>query len=80
MARRSRSFEHKSAPPAAPEINWPNIDKKLADADPFAYLNFVLQFCPPTGPAAVEIPLRARFAKIGVEAGKPFPVDKLTPK
>jgi hypothetical protein len=27
----------------------------------------------------VEVPLRARFAKIGVEAGKPFAVDKLTP-
>ena len=25
------------------------------------------------------MPLRARFAKIGVEAGKPFAVDKLTP-
>ena len=59
---------------------WPKIDKKSADADPFAYLNFVLQFCPPTGPAAVEVPLRARFAKIGIEAGKPFDVDKLTPE
>jgi hypothetical protein len=72
-------FKHEPAPPAAPEIKWPKIDKKLADADPFAYLNFVLQLCPPTGPAAVEAPLRDRFAKIGVEAGKPFPVDELTP-
>ena len=54
--------------------------QELADANPFAYLNFVLQFCPPTGPAAVEVPLRARFAKIGVEAGKPFAADKLTPE
>lgn len=67
-------------PPAAPEIEWPKIDKKLAEADPFAYLNFILQFCPPVGPAAVEKPLRARFAKIGIEAGKPFPLDKLTPE
>ncbi|HXR25589.1 MAG TPA: DUF1254 domain-containing protein, partial [Candidatus Binataceae bacterium] len=62
-------FQGKAAPPAAPEIRWPKIDKKLAKADPFAYLNFVLQFCPPTGPAEVEVPLRARFARIGVEAG-----------
>ena len=71
-------FQNKPTPPAAAEITWPKIDKKLADADPFAYLNFVLTLCPPTGPAAVEIPMRARFAKIGVEAGKPFPADKLT--
>src|SRR5262245_13089829 len=35
-------FQNKPAPPAAPTIAWPKIDKKLADADPFAYLNFVL--------------------------------------
>ena len=28
----------------------------------------------------MEVPLRARFAKIGVEAGQPFAVDKLTPE
>jgi hypothetical protein len=71
-------FQHKPAPPPAPEIEWPKIDKQLADANPFGYLNFVLQFCPPIGPAAVEVPLRARFAKIGVEAGKPFAADQLT--
>src|SRR6202041_905585 len=70
-------FQKKPAP-AAPEIEWPKIDKQTADSNPLAYLNFVLQFCPPTGPAAVEVPLRARFAKIGVEAGKTFEADKLT--
>jgi hypothetical protein len=73
-------FQNKPAPPAAPAVNWPKIDKKMADSDPFAYLNFVLQFCPPTGPAAVEVPLREKFAKIGVEAGKPFSADQLTPE
>jgi hypothetical protein len=68
-------FQNKPAPPPAPEIEWPTIDKQLADAKPFAYLNFVLQFCPATGPAAVEVPMRARFAKIGIEAGKPFEGD-----
>lgn len=62
----------------APEIKWPKIDKKLAEADSFAYLNFVLQFCPSVGTAEVEKPLRGRFPKIGIEAGKMFPLDKLT--
>ncbi|MCA1961306.1 MAG: DUF1254 domain-containing protein [Desulfomonile sp.] len=72
------AFLKKPAPPAAPEIRWPKIDKKLAEAVPFAYLNFILQFCPPVGAAAVEEPLRSRFAKIGIEAGKPFSLDRLT--
>ena len=42
---------------------------------PFAkYLNFVLQFCPPV---EEEKALRARFATVGIEAGKPFDFDKL---
>ncbi|MDP3937601.1 MAG: DUF1254 domain-containing protein [Deltaproteobacteria bacterium] len=73
-------FQDKPSPAAAPEVAWPKIDKKLADADPFAYLNFVLTLCPPTGPAAVEVPMRNRFAKIGVEAGKPFSLDNFTPE
>ena len=68
-------FLNRPAPPAAPEINWPKIDKKMADADPLSYLGFILQFCPPVGPAAVEKPLRASFAKIGIEPGKPFAPD-----
>ncbi len=73
-------FQNKPAPPAAPAIVWPRIDKKSADADPFAYLNFVLTLCPPIGEAAVEASMRARFAKIGVEAGRPFEPSKLTPE
>jgi hypothetical protein len=74
------AFLNKVAPPAAPKIMWPKIDSKLAEADPFAYLSFVLQFCPPTESAAVEIPLRAKFAQIGIEAGKPFSLAELTPE
>ncbi|HKM64789.1 MAG TPA: DUF1254 domain-containing protein [Acidisphaera sp.] len=73
-------FLNKAPPPAAPDVAWPKIDKQMADADPFGYLNFILQFCPPTGPAAVERPLRARFARIGIAAGKPFPPAGLTPE
>ncbi len=65
-------FQHKAAPPPAAAIKWPKIDKRKADAGPFTYLSFILQFCPATGPAAVEIPMRERFARIGIEAGKPF--------
>jgi hypothetical protein len=71
-------FLGKPAPPAAPKIDWPAIDEKRAAADPFAYLAFLLQFAPPTGTAAVEVPLRERFARIGIEAGKPFPSVALT--
>jgi hypothetical protein len=72
------SFLKKPAPPAAPKIDWPKIDKQSAAKDPFAYLNFVLPFCPAIGPAAVEKPMRAEFAQIGIEAGKRFP--PLTPQ
>lgn len=71
------SFAGSAAPPAAPAVDWPSIDKELGAKDPFGYLNFVLQFCPPVGPAAVEVPLRERFAEIGVAAGMPFPAGKL---
>jgi hypothetical protein len=72
-------FLNKPAPPSASEIAWPKIDKRMAEEDPFGYLNFLLQFCPPTGSASVEAPLRAHFAKIGVEAGKAFPLTSFAP-
>lgn len=56
------SFLKTPPPAAAPEIKWPKIDKSSAAAEPFTYLNFLLQFCPATGTAEVEKPLRARFA------------------
>jgi hypothetical protein len=74
------AFLNRPAPPGAPGVAWPRIDKRLAEENPFAYLNFVLQFAPATGPAAVEAPLRARFARIGIEAGKPFRPEALSPE
>jgi hypothetical protein len=62
-------FLKRPAPPRSPQIEFPKIDKELAKADPFAYLNFVLQFCPPV---PQEIALRTKFASIGVEAGKSY--------
>ena len=72
------SFLGAAAPEAAPSIDWPKIDKDLAKQDPFGYLAFLLQFAPATGPAAVEAPLRERFASIGISPGKPFPAKALT--
>jgi hypothetical protein len=54
-------FQNKPAPAPAPEIAWPKIDKAMAGANPFAYLNFVLSLSPPTGAAAVE-PVSRRLA------------------
>lgn len=69
-------FLNQPPPTPAPQIQFPKIDKALAKADPFAYLNFVLQFCPPV---PEERAIRAKFASIGVEAGKPFDAAKLPP-
>lgn len=55
--------------------DWAKFNEAVAKMDPFSYLAFVLQFAPATGPAAVEAPLRDKFASIGIEAGKPFSTD-----
>jgi hypothetical protein len=73
-------FLGQSAPKAAPAIDF---IKPLSPAEQkispefFNILNFVLQFCP-TVPSEVE--LMARFAKIGVGAGKTFDASKLSPE
>ena len=72
------AFLGKPAPAAAPAIDWPKIDAATEKKDVLSYLPFLLQFAPPTGAAAVEVPLRQKFARIGIEAGKPFPTVKLT--
>ena len=72
------AFLGQPAPPAAPSIDWPKIDKATEKKDVLGYLPFLLQFAPATGPAAVEVPLREKFARIGIEAGKPFPTVALT--
>ena len=72
------AFLGKPAPAAAPAIDWPKIDAATEKRDVLSYLPFLLQFAPPIGPAAVEVPLRQKFARIGIEAGKQFPTVKLT--
>jgi len=71
-------FLDQPAPEPASAIDWPEINKDMEKADPFSYLAFILQFAPATGPAAVEVPLREKLARIGIEAGKPFPTVALT--
>ena len=60
------AFLGKAAPPAAPSINWPKFEQAAFTTGFAEYLNFLLQFCPPTGTAAVEVPLREKFAKLGI--------------
>ena len=73
------AFLKQPAPPAAPAIDFP----KFVGDDPFktefaAYLDFLLQFAPATGPAAVEEPLRAKLASIGIGPGKKFEFKDLS--
>jgi hypothetical protein len=74
------AFLGRPAPTAAPAIDF---IKPLTPAEEktspqfFNILNFVLQFCP-TVPSETE--LMARFARIGVGAGKTLDVSKLSPE
>jgi len=69
------AFLKQPAPPAAPAINWPKIDKELVKTNFFEYLDFALQFAPP-GPEEKEI--RAKLASIGIGAGKKFDFKDLS--
>jgi hypothetical protein len=65
------------APPTAPAVNFPKIDKELVKTNFFEYLDFSLQFAPP-GPEEKEI--RARLARIGIGPGKTFYFNDLSPE
>ena len=71
----------KTASPAAPaKVDFvapltPEQQKRSPEV--FRILNFVLQFCP-TNPGETE--LMARFAKLGIGAGKPFDANALSPE
>lgn len=72
------AFLGEPAPAQPPAIDWPAIDATTEKTNVLGYLPFLLQFAPATGPAAVEDPLRAKFATIGIEAGKAFPTVALS--
>jgi hypothetical protein len=73
-------FLGQPAPPAPPAVDF---IKPLSPEDErtspkfFDTLNFVLQFCP-IHPSETE--LMARFARLGIGAGKTFNFDALTPE
>ena len=57
------------APPAAPAIEFPKIDKEMVKTNFFDYLDFALQFAP-AGPE--EEAIRAKLATIGIGPSKKF--------
>jgi hypothetical protein len=69
------AYLHQPAPPAAPAINFPKIDKELVKENFFEYLDFALQFAP-AGPEEKEI--RAKLASIGIGPGKTFDFKDLS--
>jgi hypothetical protein len=74
------AFLGTAAPKAAPGVDF---IKPLTPAEEksspqfFNILNFILQFCP-TNPSETE--LMARFAKVGIGAGKTMDASKLSPE
>jgi hypothetical protein len=68
------AYLHQPAPPAAPVVNFPPINKDMVKTNFFQYLDFALQFAPP-GPE--EVAIRAKLARIGIGAGKKFNFDGL---
>lgn len=71
------AFLGNPAPPAAPKIDFPKINKEMVKTGFLGYLDFAMQFAP-AGPEEKEI--RAKLASIGVGAGKPFDFDALDPE
>ena len=74
------AFLDTAAPKSAPDIDFmkpiTHVEEKTS-LQVFSILNFILQFCP-TDPSETE--LMARFAKIGIGAGKTFDPSKLSPE
>ena len=74
------AFLGQPAPKAAPAIDFIKpltAAQQRTSPEFFNILNFVLQFCP-TVPS--EKALMARFARIGIGAGKTFEASKLSPE
>jgi hypothetical protein len=74
------AFLGKPAPQAAPAIDWPKFEQEAFTSGFAEYLDFLLQFCPPVGTAAVEKPLREKLAHIGIGPGKKVHHGDLPPE
>ena len=70
-------YLHQPAPPAAPAVNFPKIDKETVKTGFFDYLDFALQFAP-AGPE--EMVIRAKLARLGIGTGKTFDFKSLSPE
>ena len=68
------AFLKQPAPPAAPAIDFPKIDKQLAKTNFFEFLDFALQVI---APSPNETDIRAKLASIGVGPGKTFSFKEL---
>jgi hypothetical protein len=69
------AFLKQPAPPAAPTIDYPKIDKEMVKTGFFDYLDFALRF---TSPAPDEEAIRAKLASIGIGPGKQFAFKDLS--
>jgi hypothetical protein len=63
------SYLKQPAPPPAPAIDFPKIDKELVKTNFFDYLDFALQFAPAQ---ENEKEIRDQLARIGIGPGKTF--------
>jgi hypothetical protein len=73
-------FLGEHAPEPAPTVDFikpPTAEQERTSPEFFNILNFLLQFCP-TDPS--ETDLMARFATLGIGAGKTFDVSSLAPE
>ena len=68
-------FLKQPPPPPAPAIDFPAFSKDAMKLPFPKILNFVLQFCPEP---PEEKALRAKFAEVGIGAGQPFDLGKLS--
>ncbi|OLY76707.1 cell envelope protein [Pseudomonas sp. ATCC PTA-122608] len=70
------NYVNQPKPIKPPKIAWPKPTPNMSDSvHLFRYLNFMLGYA---APQDSEKEVLARFAKIGVEAGKPFDLKALT--
>jgi hypothetical protein len=73
--QRLSAFLHQAAPSQPPRPDFPVFTEDAFTMDFPKYLNFLLQFCPAI---PEETALRAKFATVGIAAGKPFDPDTLS--
>jgi hypothetical protein len=65
------------APPAAPPIDFPKVDKEMVKTNFFEYLSFALQFAPAD---PEEKAIRDQLASIGIGPGRKFEFKGLSPE